>query len=151
MTSNNHYMLAVSILIFAASFSAAHWLDSRKVFMAKKGLEETKPPKTSSQPSVSVARDLPRELLTAWVIASIIWAMFAIEHILGSCNRGPDGFSCLIGGNDWVLQTHHFGWHDALQILLFLVTFPVTGLIVGTATLWVLTGFASPEDLCDRD
>jgi hypothetical protein len=28
---------------------------------------------------------------------------------------------------------------------------PVVGLVVGTATLWVLTGFSRPDDLCVRD
>jgi hypothetical protein len=57
----------------------------------------------------------------------------------------------LIGGNNWILQTYHFGWRDVFRISLFLAAFPVVGFIVGTATLWVLTGFARPEDCCDRD
>ncbi len=151
MTNNHHFMLVVSVLIFAGGFWAAYWLDSRKVFMAKTGFEETKLTKTTPQPPLPIARDLPRELLTVWIIASTTWIMFAIEHTLGSCNRVPGGFSCLIGGNDWILQTHLFGWRDAFRILLFLATFPVVGLVVGTATLWVLTGFSRPDDLCDRD
>ena len=145
MTSNNHYMLVVSLLLFAAPFLAAHWLDSRKVFMTNGRFKETGP-KATLQPPVPVARDLTRELLTTWMISSTLWVVFAIEHILGSCNHGPDGFSCLIGGNNWILQTYHFGWRDAFRILLFLAAFPVVGLIVGTTTLWVLTGFARPEN-----
>ena len=41
MTNNHHFMLVVSVLIFAGGFWAAYWLDSRKVFMAKTGFEET--------------------------------------------------------------------------------------------------------------
>lgn len=146
MTNNNHYMLVVSLLIFAAPFLAAHWLDSRKVLLAKGGSKETKP-----KLAPPIARNLTRELLTTWMISSTVWVVVAIEHILGSCNRGPDGFSCLIGGNNWILQTYRFGWLDAFRISLFLAAFPVVGFLVGTATLWVLTGFARPEDPCDRD
>ena len=95
--------------------------------------------------------NITRELLTTWMISSTVWVLFAIEHILGSCNHGPDGFSCLIGGNNWILQTHHFGWRDVLRISLFLAAFPVVGFIVGTATLWVLIGFARPENPRHRD
>jgi hypothetical protein len=150
MTNNNHYMLVVSLLIFATPFLAAHWLDSRKIFLAKGGPKETRP-ELALQPPLPIARDLTRELLTTWMISSTVWVLFAIEHILGSCNHGPDGFSCLIGGNNWILQTDHFGWRDVFRISLFLAAFPVVGLLVGTATLWVLTGFARPEDCCDRD
>jgi hypothetical protein len=150
MTNNDHYMLVVSLLIFAAPFLAAHWLDSRKILLAKGGAKETRP-ELALQPPLPIARDLTRELLTTWMISSTVWVLFAIEHILGSCNHGPDGFSCLIGGNNWILQTYHFGWRDVLRISLFLAAFPVVGLLVGTATLWVLTGFARPEDCCDRD
>jgi len=171
MTNNNHYMLFVSLLIFAAPFVAAHWLDRRTIFLApepgnaevstrgpsfallarsastKGGAKETRP-EPALQPALPIARD---RLLTTWMISSTVWVLFAIEHILGSCNHGPDGFSCLIGGNNWILQTHHFGWRDVLRISLFLAAFPVVGFIVGTATLWVLIGFARPENPRHRD
>lgn len=150
MTNNNHYMLFVSLLIFAAPFVAAHWLDRRTIFLAKGGAKETRPP-PALQPPQPIARDITRELLTTWMISSTVWVLFAIEHILGSCNHGPDGFSCLIGRNNWILQTHHFGWRDVLRISLFLAAFPVVGFIVGIATLWVLIGFARPENPRHRD
>ena len=135
-------MLVLSSLIFAASFWAALWLDGRMRLKTKgqSWLERVR------RAFLQIGTDLPRELLKLWKALSVAWMMFAVWRMLSSCVAGPDGWSCPIGGNVWILETHHVRWGDVLRILALLCAFPVVGLIAGTVTLRVLDSFPYLDD-----